>query len=154
MRLCRSLVTAKRLNIVAQGQRRSRATLGIRSMESSNPGRVLQWLSLCATLSGLRFVHSPLPRVALHGCAVALTLGYVVLTPLGSAGLDHNSGKCHHGKHCSRTRKSSVFRERPKSCDSGYRRQLPELRSRPGQRNLSSALFRGLPQATGSAGGC
>ena len=29
--------TAKRLNIVAQGQRRSRATLGIRSMESSEP---------------------------------------------------------------------------------------------------------------------
>jgi hypothetical protein len=28
---------------------------------------------------------SSVPRVVLHGCAVALTLGYVVWTPLGSA---------------------------------------------------------------------
>ena len=31
------------------------------------------------------------------------------------------------GLHCIRTRKSSVFRERPKSCDFGYCQQLPEL---------------------------
>ena len=40
-----------------------------------HPERVPRWLSLGATLSGLRFVCSPCPRVALHGCAIALTLG-------------------------------------------------------------------------------
>jgi len=34
-------------------------------------------------LEGLMFVSSSFPRVALHGGAVPLTLGYVVSTPLG-----------------------------------------------------------------------
>jgi hypothetical protein len=62
-----------------------RATLGIRSIGRPNPEGVPQWSWLCTTLTGLGLLDCHLPRVALHGCAVALTLGSVVWTPLGSA---------------------------------------------------------------------
>ena len=66
-----SCLTAKRLNIVAQGQRRSRATLGSGVLNKRTLKGFHNELRLCNPFRvGFHLWRSP--RVALHGCAVGL----------------------------------------------------------------------------------
>ena len=53
----------------------------------------------CATLTGLIPIWTSIPRVALHGFAVALTLGFVVRPRLGSTKLTISATQTHQRRN-------------------------------------------------------